>query len=137
MPKPHPMPCSLQAQQKAVWCVSTPAGKAVVVQVLKSFPHHGNPCIAPFLGHVSVMQNLYFGTGREARWLEGGSRFPADLVPRTLAHQQQAPKTELALAVCFGSGRRREGPSPSAQTEEQHHHGGDWLTASIKGVGHA
>lgn len=41
-----------------------------------------------------MMQNLYFGTGSEARWLEGGSRFPADLVPRTLARQQQVPKME-------------------------------------------
>lgn len=73
-----------------------------------------------------MMQNLYFGSGSEARWLEGGSRFPADSVPCTLARQQQVPKTEPTPAVCFGGGRRRVGPSPSAETEKQHHLGTDF-----------
>lgn len=76
-------------------------------------------------GCVLVMQNLYFGTGSEARWHEGGSKFVADLVPHTLARQQQVPKMELTLAVCFGGGRHRVGLSLSAETEQQHHLSGD------------
>lgn len=68
------------------------------------------------------MQNLQFGPGSEAKWLESGSKFPADLVPRTRA-QQQVPKMEPAVAVCFGGGRRRVGPS---ETEKQRHLSGDF-----------
>lgn len=80
-----------------------------------------------------MMQNLYFGTGSEARWLEGGSRFPADLVPRTLACQQQVPKTELcALEVAdTGWGRhpwwRRRNSVTSAVTVANRVCHGSWL----------
>lgn len=39
------------------------------------------------------------------------------MVPRTLA-QRQVAKMELAVAVCFGGGRRRVGPP---ETEKQRH----------------
>lgn len=89
-----------------------------------SVPREPMPSIP--LGCISVMQNLYFGTASEARWLEGGSRFPADLVPHTLAGQQQVPKMEPTWAACFGGGRHRVGPSPSVETEKQRHLGGDF-----------
>lgn len=76
------------------------------------------------------MQNLHFGPGSEARWLESGSRFPADSVPRSLA-QQQVPKMELAVAECSGGGRRRVGLS---EMEKQRHLSGDFGRLHLSGV---
>lgn len=77
----------------------------------------------------------FFGAGSTARWLEGGTIFPAERVPRSLARQQQVPKLEPTPAACFGGGRRGVGPSPSAETEKQRHLGDSGTpTASAKGA---
>lgn len=103
-------------------------------------PLHGRPVLHPghrrhsndnphgttLPGCFWVTQSLPFGslgTGSEARWLEGGSTFPAEPVPRSLARQQQVPKTEPTSAACFGGGRHGVGPSPSAETEKRRHLG--------------
>lgn len=85
-----------------------------------------NPHGTTLPGCFWVTQSLPFGslgTGSEARWLEGGSTFPAEPVPRSLARQQQVPKTEPTSAACFGGGRHGVGPSPSAETEKRRHLG--------------
>lgn len=95
-------------------------------------PLHGHPVLHPghrrhsndnprgstLPGCFWVTQSLHFGflgTGSEARWLEGGSIFPAESLPRSLARQQQVPKTEPTSAACFGGGRHGVGPSPAAE----------------------
>lgn len=83
--------------------------------------------------HSSALVSL----GLEAQ-PDGGTIFPAERAPCSLARQQQVAKPEPTPAVCFGGGRRGVGPSPSAETEKQRHLGDSGTpTASAKGAGPA